>query len=123
MPEIQPFRIQHYLQYALFLQALLALMCMLSLWFWPRGEALSALLGTTVVMLTTWIQRQFFKRLPNEVDAKTFFRLMLMMEGIKWISVMLITSFFLIQFQPNPLWFALGFISAYLTYFLLWFKG
>ncbi|MDO4435223.1 MAG: ATP synthase subunit I [Cardiobacteriaceae bacterium] len=79
--------------------------------------------GSLVAWLATLSQGLIFQRLPEHADARIFFAMMIVAEVVKWLVVAVLI--WVLQTIPavQPLGLVLGFMTAYLSYFLLLLKG
>lgn len=77
--------------------------------------ALSLASGAIMSISATLVSMAFFRKIPEVLPAKTFFRLMLVNEGLKWLAVIL-SGIFLLPYVA-PLGLVIGFIVTYSGYF------
>lgn len=100
----------------LFLQIpLLALSAGGLAWFAGKNAMLAAVAGGMMAVVPTLFAILVFRRLPQVMPGKMFYRAMIVCEVGKWLLVVALGAFFL-QSHP-PLWLLLGFITTYSAYF------
>lgn len=79
--------------------------------------------GSLVAWLATLSQSLIFRRLPEQADARIFFAAMVVAEVLKWLVVAALIVVLSATLKESALGVVIGFITAYLSYFLLLLKG
>lgn len=79
--------------------------------------------GSLVAWLATWSQNFVFRRLPEQADARIFFATMVVAEILKWLVVAVLMIVLSTTLKESALGVVIGFMTAYLSYFLLLLKG
>ncbi|MDO4642431.1 MAG: adenosylcobinamide-GDP ribazoletransferase [Cardiobacteriaceae bacterium] len=80
-----------------------------------RAEWVSVIMGGSLCLLTTVVAFSVFRKLPQILSAKDFFRAMLFVEILKWVVVIVVGAM-LVQYG-QPFGILVGFAATYTAYF------
>ncbi|SUO96003.1 hypothetical protein [Suttonella ornithocola] len=75
----------------------------------------SLLAGSTMSCAMAFFAWVIFWQMPKVIRAKTFYRIMLLCEAIKWLIVYLLSVIFMSYLKLMSLWILIGFSVVYIT--------